>query len=83
MNRDNFGGYRDWRLPTLEEAMSLVERDMLNRDLNIAGVFDPAQRVIWTADTESDTRKWSVSFYDGYCFPNDVRFKSFYVRAVR
>jgi len=82
MNRDNFGGYRDWRLPTLEEAMSLVERDMLNRDLNIAGVFDPAQRAIWTADTESDTRKWSVSFYDGYCFPNDVRFKSFYVRAV-
>ncbi len=83
MNRDNFGGYRDWRLPTLEEAMSLVERDMLNRDLNIARIFDPAQRVIWTADTESDTRKWSVSFYDGYCFPNDVRFKSFYVRAVR
>lgn len=83
LNRDNFGGYQDWRLPTLEEAMSLVEREMLNQDLNIAEIFDPRQRAIWTVDDESAARKWSVSFYDGFCFPNDVRFKSFYVRAVR
>lgn len=83
LNQDKFAGYSDWRLPTLEEAMSLVERNTANRDLNIDNVFDPLQRVIWTADDESAARKWSVSFYDGYCFPNDVRFRSFYVRAVR
>jgi len=25
LNRANFGGYSDWRLPTLEEAMCLME----------------------------------------------------------
>jgi hypothetical protein len=83
LNREKFAGFGDWRLPTLEEAMSLVEREKQNGDLNISRVFDNQQRSIWTADDESETRKWTVFFYDGNCYPSDVRYGAFYVRAVR
>lgn len=83
LNAEGFAGYRDWRLPTLEEAMSLVEKEKRNGDLNIAPHFGAVQRTIWTADAESRFRYWVVYFYDGYCYPNDGRFKSYYVRAVR
>ncbi len=32
-NNKCFAGFNDWRVPTLEEAMSLVENEMKNRDL--------------------------------------------------
>ncbi len=84
LNRSQYYGYRDWRLPTLEEALSLLEpRRNARGGLNISHLFDPTQRWIWTADDESSRRKWTVSFYDGFCYPNDVRYKEFYVRAVR
>jgi hypothetical protein len=83
LNRETFAGYDDWRLPTLEEAMSLVEREKQNGDLNISRMFGNQQRSIWIADDESENRKWTVFFYDGNCYPNDVRYGAFYVRAVR
>lgn len=83
LNRQKFAGFSDWRLPTLEEAMSLVEREKQNGDLNIDRLFGAVQRSIWTADDENETRKWTVYFYDGNCYPNDVRYGSFFVRAVR
>lgn len=49
LNREKFAGYSDWRLPTLEEAMSLMEPQKKNADLYIDPVFDNTQRWIWTA----------------------------------
>ncbi len=40
LNAKEFGGYGDWRLPTLEEAMSLMEPEKKNGDLYIDPVFD-------------------------------------------
>jgi hypothetical protein len=82
LNRENFGGYSDWRLPTLEEAMSLMESRELNGDLYIDPKFDPKQRYIWTADKESAGVAWVAYFYDGGCFRDSVQGDS-YVRAVR
>ena len=52
-NRENFGGFGDWRLPTLEEGMSLMEPEKQNNDLYIDRVFNKKQRRIWTSDKES------------------------------
>ena len=58
LNEDRYGGFDDWRLPTLEEALSLVEPVRKNADrsnprflsLYIDPIFDAAQRRIWSAD---------------------------------
>jgi hypothetical protein len=69
-------------LPTLEEAMSLMERKQKNSDLYINSVFEDNQRWIWTADLESAGRAWNVDFDGGNCNHGGVGDDE-YVRAVR
>ncbi|NUO80097.1 DUF1566 domain-containing protein [candidate division KSB1 bacterium] len=82
MNAKGFAGYRDWRLPTLEEGMSLMERGKKNGDLYIAPVFDSKQRWIWTSDKQAPGAAWVVLFNDGGCGHNVVG-NSGCVRLVR
>jgi len=81
LNQKKFAGYSDWRLPTLQEAMSLMESKKSEHELYIGPVFDKKQAWIWTADKQS-TVAWCVSFNSGYCGFNYVDDSSF-VRAVR
>ncbi len=83
LNREKFAGYSDWRLPTLEEAMSLMEPGKNKEGLYIDPVFDKEKRWIWTADQSSASVAWVVNFTNGYC--NDLRVgtDAIYVRAVR
>ena len=85
LNDRNFAGYSDWRLPTLEEAMSLMEAKESEDSLFINSIFDKAQTGIWTADWEPASRAYYVNFSYGSCY--NVGFGSYnfsyYVRAVR
>jgi hypothetical protein len=65
LNAQRFAGYSDWRLPTLEEAMSLMEPKENSDGLYIDAKFDAKQRWIWTADKESAGRAWYVPFLNG------------------
>ena len=65
INEKYFGGYSDWRLPTLEEAMSLVEAKPVSTGLHISPYFGPAQRYIWTADKQCEEVVWFVAFPNG------------------
>ncbi len=82
LNRAKFADYSDWRLPTLEEAMSLVEPVQNNNGLFIDQVFDRTRLWIWTASKERAGRARYVDFNLGTCFHEDVS-RSIYVRAVR
>ncbi|MGH7450620.1 MAG: DUF1566 domain-containing protein [bacterium] len=82
LNVKKYGGYSNWRLPTLEEAMSLMEPQKYG-DLYIDPKFDQTQLWIWTADKESAGVAWVVSFLYGYCHLNLVGYDGVYVRAVR
>jgi serine/threonine-protein kinase len=66
LNQQRFAGHNDWRLPTLEEAMSLMEPTK-HGELYLDPIFDRTQRWIWTADKESAGRAWDVNFYVGLC----------------
>ncbi|MBI2472726.1 MAG: DUF1566 domain-containing protein [Planctomycetes bacterium] len=84
LNKERFAGYNDWRLPTLEEAISLMEPAKKDGDLHIDPVFDPCQKRVWTSDFRKDGTAWVVWFDSGFCdyayTDNNIRH---YVRAVR
>ena len=82
LNNQKFVGYDNWRLPTLKEAMSLMEPQDWYGDFYIDYVFDREQNPIWTANEVSVGMVWLVTFTDGYCGRGDVN-REGCVRAVR
>ena len=87
LNHAGFGGFTDWRVPTLEEAMSLMEPIQNEAELFIDPIFDPTQTYIATADKAYEDEfmgwtMWSVAFFGGYCQETQLTDISF-LRAVR
>lgn len=80
LNNRSFAGYNDWRLPTLEEAMSLMEPTQKN---GIDGAFSFWQFWIWTSSKPTAGMAWIVPFGGGSCLLSDVSLSTAYVRAVR
>ncbi len=84
LNKRSFAGFNDWRLPTLEEAMTLMERSPNNEGLYIDPIFNSKQRLwIWTADRGEPDSAWYVNFNYGYSKLNRIKSSNNYVRAVR
>jgi serine/threonine-protein kinase PpkA len=65
LNKQGYAGYTDWRLPTLEEAATLLENQESRFGLFINEVFASEQRFIWTGDTCGKYRGWVIDFYSG------------------
>jgi uncharacterized protein DUF1566 len=81
INAERFAGFGDWRLPTLEEAMSLMEPEARGQ-VHIDPVFTRGVNFIWTADRAADGRGLVVYFYDGMVSSERSEFNA-RVRAVR
>ncbi len=83
LNSERHCGFEDWRLPTLEEAMTLLEIRKNTSGLYIDSVFDNSQCTIWTSDKNTASFAWTVNFYRGSCHQFLINYDSFHVRAVR
>jgi hypothetical protein len=66
LNLQKYAGYDDWRIPTVEEATSLLESSKKNVLLFIDSIFYNPPEYVWTGDKGKDSELvWSVSFTDG------------------
>ena len=63
LNKIEYGGVRNWRLPTVEEAAALLKKD--GGKLFLDAVFGKDILAIWTGDGFSDSESWIVDFQNG------------------
>lgn len=82
LNKSRFAGYQNWRLPSLEEAMTLMEPETNQFGLNIYDEFDRQQMWFWTSDKENAKAAWVVNFDMSSCYYSTFDSKT-YIRAVR
>jgi ubiquinone/menaquinone biosynthesis C-methylase UbiE len=82
LNSKRFAGYSDWRLPTVEEAASLMEIEKKNGDLLIDPVFSNVQGAVWTGDSYYPGRLWLARYYRSG-FADDLKIHIGWVRPVR
>jgi len=79
----NVGGVRDWRLPNVNELLSIVDYNVQNTTINPTFNY-LINQPYWSATTDARDRDaaWYVNFSDGYSrpFPKSV---NRYVRCVR
>jgi hypothetical protein len=82
LNRLEFAGHTDWRLPTAEELASTIEVSWKNGDLYVSTVFDNRQRACWCSDTRGPQRAWKAAYHLGIIIDEPMTYVNG-VRAVR
>ncbi|MCR4288863.1 MAG: DUF1566 domain-containing protein [Candidatus Scalindua sp.] len=82
LNLKGYAGFKDWRLPTAEEAASLLEPEQKFGDMYVDTVFDNKQPWIWTGDSYGDDAAWAIGASYGSVFWS--KFNEYYcIRPVR
>jgi serine/threonine-protein kinase len=81
LNAQRFGGCQNWRLPTMDELITLLKPPSQGRDMCIEPLFDATQRWIWSADRRSFIAAYFADIELGFVGWQDFS-APFYVRAV-
>jgi serine/threonine protein kinase len=82
LNSSQFAGNSTWRLPTIDELVTLLTEMPHGEDYCIAPIFGQRQKRIWSCDRRSFIAAWYVSIDMGYVAWQD--FTGYYhVRACR
>jgi hypothetical protein len=81
LNAERFAGHDNWRLPTIDELVTLLRPAPQIQDLCIAPLFDPRQRWLWSSDRRSFVAAYYVDVQLGFVGWQDLS-AAYYVRAV-
>ncbi|MCX5869843.1 MAG: DUF1566 domain-containing protein [Deltaproteobacteria bacterium] len=68
LNSEGFAGFHDWRLPTIEEALSLMEPVMNTKGLYLHPCFSREQPFIFVAAQRKPGGYWFVDYKQGRAF---------------
>lgn len=66
LNTVEYGGISNWRLPTVEEAASLLEKDPQAEKVFLDTVFGKDIKSIWTGDSFTESKSWIIDFRNGW-----------------
>ena len=83
INKNNFAGFSDWRLPTMEEAMSLMEPEKNFKDIYLNPCFSKEQPFIFVAAQRKPGGYWFVDFKQGRAFWSSGTIPGGFGRLVR
>jgi len=68
LNRQRFAGFADWRLPTMEEAFSLLEPQVNAKGAHLHPCFSREQPFVFLADQRKPGGYWFMDFKQGTAF---------------
>jgi serine/threonine-protein kinase len=72
LNRDGFGGRRDWRLPTIAELITLLQPNPTGSEHCLPPVFDRRPQRLWSCDRRAYTSAWYVDLDIGFVAWQDL-----------
>ena len=68
LNKENFAGFNDWRLPTMEEALSLSVPEISDKGLYINPCFSKEQPFIVLSEWREPGGFWFMDYKQGTVF---------------
>ncbi|MBF0101273.1 MAG: protein kinase [Desulfobacterales bacterium] len=81
LNQIQFAGYKHWRLPTVNELLTLLTPVPHGDDFCIEPVFSPEQKWLWSSDYKSFKSVWFVNMQMGFVSWHDIM-GFYYAKAV-
>lgn len=83
INRNGFAGFKDWRLPTLEEALSLMETAPNAKAVHLHPCFSKNQPFIFVEARRRPGGYWFVDYKQGRAFWSSGTIPGGFGRLVR
>ncbi len=68
LNKEGFAGHHDWRMPSMEEAMSLMEPTKNRKGVHLRRCFSREQPFVFVAAKRKPGGYWFVDYKQGRCF---------------
>jgi hypothetical protein len=67
-NREKLAGFSDWRLPTMQEALSIMEKERNSKGVHLHPCFSREQPFVFVAAQRKPGGYWFVDYKQGRAF---------------